>query len=336
MNIAVFLGGISPERNVSFASGKAVVEALRVSGHTVIAIDPARGTSGIINNLDDLPPAYQIPDEQELAAFPTTALAECVFSPLLDSVDCIFLALHGKYGEDGYIQSLLDLRGKRYTGSKMLASAVAMSKYISKRLFQSAGIPTPPFVRVTAEHAAEYDFLKEIRAELGPDLVIKPDDQGSTVGITFVHHGNLDDLEQGIKHAALYSPVILVERFIEGRELTASILGDEALPIIDIQPHEGEYDYTNKYTKGRTNYICPADLDEETTDFIHNLALEAHRITGCTAYSRVDFRLDDEGQPFCLEVNTLPGMTETSLVPKAADAAGISFTELCERIIELS
>jgi D-alanine-D-alanine ligase len=336
MNIAVLMGGISPERNVSFASGKAVAEALIAQGNSVRAIDPARGAAGLIALDTFAPNASVAPSDEELQGFAPQALVECVNSPLFDGIDMAFLVLHGKFGEDGYIQSLLDLRGIPYTGSGLLSSAIAMSKAVSKRLFENAGIATPPFVTLRAGQADDYDLLKEIRSEFGEHLVVKPDDQGSSVGVTFIENGNLDDLKHAIEHALQYSQTALVEPFVDGRELTVTVLGDEALPVIEIRPHDGEYDYANKYTKGRTEYICPAELDDATTEFLQNLAVDAHHALRCRAYSRVDFRLNDDGQPFCLEVNTLPGMTETSLVPKAAAAAGISFPELCERIIELS
>lgn len=335
MTIAVLMGGLSPERNVSFASGKAVAEALVASGHTVQAIDPAQGANGLIDLATFTANASIPPADEELRAFQPDAIIECVQSSLFDNIDIAFLVVHGKYGEDGYIQSLLDLRGIAYTGSKMLASAVAMSKQMSKRVFQAAGIPTPPFASIRTDQASDYDVLQELRSEFGTHIVIKPDDQGSTVGMSFVTSGNLDDIKHGVELAAYYSSTVLVEPFIAGRELTVAVLGDEALPIIEIRPHDGEYDYANKYIKGRTEYICPAELDEATTEFVQNLAIDAHRALGCTGYSRVDFRLDD-GQPYCLEVNTLPGMTETSLVPKAAAATGMSFGELCEKIIALS
>jgi D-alanine-D-alanine ligase len=336
MTIAVLMGGISSERNVSLASGKAVAEALQSLGHNVLALDPALGRECALNLAELMPNAGLPPEDALLRSFSKQCLIDCVQSPLLDSVDIVFLALHGKFGEDGYIQALLDMRGKRYTGSTMLSSTIAMSKLMSKRIFQSTGIPSPPFAVVRGEQAQDYDVLEELRAELGEHLVIKPDCEGSTVGISIVESGNLDDLKHGIEQAALYSPIVLVETFIEGRELTVAVLGNEALPIIEIETHDGFYDYAHKYTKGRTEYICPAELTEDTADFVANLALDAHRALGCRAYSRVDFRLDEDGQPFCLEVNTLPGMTATSLVPKAAAAAGIDFAALCEKIIALS
>ncbi len=336
MNIAVLMGGISKERNVSFASGKAVAEALQSRGHNVIALDPALGKNGRINLAEFTSNAGVEPSSEELRAFPPSNIVDCVYSSDLDNIDVVFLALHGRYGEDGYIQSLLDLRGLRYTGSKMLSSTVSMSKLLSKRIFQSAGIPTPPFITLTLEQADDYSLLEEVRDTLGDDLVVKPDAEGSTVGISMVRNGNLDDLATAVRHAAEFGKTILVEQFIEGQELTVAVVGDETLPIIEIRTDSGFYDYQHKYTKGRTEYICPAELPEDVEHFVAQLALDAHNALECTGYSRVDFRLNDEYQAFCLEVNTLPGMTGTSLVPKAAAAAEIDFASLCEQIIELA
>ncbi|MBD1209977.1 MAG: D-alanine--D-alanine ligase [Ignavibacteria bacterium] len=340
MNIAVLMGGISAERNVSFASGKAIAEALQSRGHRVVALDPALGANGVIDLATFQADAGREPTAQELAAFSPKSLLDCAHSPHLKDVDIVFLALHGKYGEDGYIQALLDMQGIRYTGSAMLSSTLAMSKLMSKRIFQSAGIPTPLFLALSSksilEKGADYDLVDELRSELGDGLVIKPDSEGSTVGITIVPNGNVDEIKRGIELAATLGEIILVEQFIEGRELTVAVLGDETLPIIEIRTDTGFYDYAHKYTKGRTEYICPADVPPDVEDFVSQLALSAHEALGCRAYSRVDFRLNDEFQAFCLEVNTLPGMTGTSLVPKSAAAAGIEFGELCEKIIGLS
>lgn len=334
------MGGLSAERNVSFASGKAIAEALLERGHSVIALDPALGAEGRIDLATFQADAGREPSAAELAAFLPKKLIDCVQSSHLSDIEVIFLALHGKYGEDGYIQALLDIHGIRYTGSTMLSSTIAMSKLTSKRIFQSTGIPTPPFISLSAknirEQGAEYDLVDELRSELGEALVIKPDSEGSTVGITIVLDGNVDEIKHGIEKAAKWGNSIVVEQFIEGREVTVAVLGDETLPIIEIRTDTGFYDYTHKYTKGRTEYICPADVPPDVEDFVSQLALSAHEALGCRAYSRVDFRLNDEYQAFCLEVNTLPGMTATSLVPKAAAAAGIDFGELCEKIIALS
>jgi D-alanine-D-alanine ligase len=336
MRIAVLMGGLSAERNVSFASGKAIAEALLQRGHDVVAIDPALGANGTIDLATFAPNAGVEPSAQELAGFRPESLIECVMSPLLNGVDVVFLALHGRFGEDGYVQSLLDLRGIGYTGSGMMASAVAMSKLMAKRVFQSVGVPTPPSIALRRRDTYDYDFINELTSDLGDALVVKPDTEGSTVGISIVQDGSVDDIERALQEAGKFGTMILVEQFIAGRELTVAVLGDETLPIIEIRTDTGFYDYTHKYTKGHTEYICPAEVPDDVADFVANLALAAHQALGCTGYSRVDFRCDDELQAFCLEVNTLPGMTETSLVPKAAAAAGIEFGELCERIIALS
>lgn len=336
MNIAVLLGGISPERNVSFASGKAIAEALLSRGHAITLIDPARGADCVLDMAQLQVAMDNEVTLEELHSLKPENLLACVSSPVFNGIDCAFLALHGKYGEDGYMQSLLDLRGIRYTGSKMASSAIAMDKAVTKRLIHSVGIPTPEWVTVGAEHAEDYHFLEEVRNDLRGAAVVKPNDQGSTVGVTIVESGNLDDLARAIKTALQYSSLAIIEQFIPGREITVGVLGDEALPIVEIIPHEGFYDYKHKYSKGHTEYECPAALNEHDTEFIQGLALTAHHIAGCTAYSRVDFRLDDDGAPFCLEVNTLPGMTSQSLLPKGAAALGIEFDELCEKIIEFS
>ncbi|MBL7997517.1 MAG: D-alanine--D-alanine ligase [Candidatus Kapabacteria bacterium] len=331
MNIAVFMGGISPERNVSLNSGKAVANALREAGHTVTMHDPAKGASCRIDNDIHVPSVP--PSEAELASYSVGSYLECVNSGCTDSADVIFSVLHGKYGEDGIMQALLEARGKKYTGSTVMSSALAMDKHQSKIAFVATGIPTPHWKIIRSSDELDHALMQEIRSEVGNDLVVKPNDQGSTVGMTIIRGGHLDDISDAIRTALRYSSTALVETFIPGRELTVAVLGSEALPIIEIAPDGGFYDYEHKYTKGMSQYICPAELDENLTDFIQQLAITAHRSLQCRAYSRVDFRLDDDNQPWCLEVNTLPGMTETSLVPKAAAANGMSFTELCEAII---
>ena len=335
MKIAVMMGGISPERNVSLSSGKAVFNALKERGHDVTAHDPSRG-AGCMLNINDVEIPTTPPTQEELSSYSTKKLLECVSSSCLDGVDVVFSVLHGYAGEDGMMQGLLQARGIKYTGSKVMASALAMDKVMSKIMFMAAGVPTPEWttVRRTAEITDE--LLKEIRADFRLGMVVKPNDQGSTVGMTIVKSGNLDDIEQAIRLALQYSEVALIENYIQGRELTIAVLGTEALPIVEITPDGGFYDYVHKYTKGMSEYSCPAELDEDVAMFLQHLAVTAHKVLGCAGYSRVDFILDDENHPWCLEVNTLPGMTATSLVPKAAVASEIEFGELCERIIELS
>ncbi len=335
MNIAVIMGGNSPERNVSLTSGGAVATALMANGHNVRCIDPALGASCVLD-IATLEIPNRPPSDEELAALPLRNYLLAINSSAFDEIEIVFSVLHGKNGEDGVMQALLEARGLKYTGSKVLGSAVAMDKVESKILMTATNIPTPQWAVVKKNHVDDFDLLKEIRDTFRSGMVIKPNDQGSTVGMTILEHGNLDDVQNAIKEALNYSNIALVENYIPGRELTVAVVGDEAFPIVEIAPEGGFYDYQHKYTKGMSNYICPAEIDEELTDFIQHLAVTAHKVCGCHGYSRVDFRLDEDNHPWCLEVNTLPGMTSTSLVPKAAAAAGIEFGELCERIIALA
>ncbi|MDR0927489.1 MAG: D-alanine--D-alanine ligase [Ignavibacteria bacterium] len=339
MNIAVLFGGISTERNVSLVGGKAVCEALRTKGYNVIPIDPAFGADALHKTeslLNAELTAQNFATLEELSAFSPRSYLDCINSPLFDDIDCAFIVLHGKYGEDGVIQSLLDLRGIPYTGSGARASAVAMDKLTSKTLFAANGIITPRWEMLQPADADDMDFLTDIRKNFGKRIVIKPSDQGSTVGLTIVKDGSLEDIAAGIRNAAVYSPNILAERYVEGRELTVAILDQEALPVIEIVTDDGFYDYQHKYTKGQTNYICPAKLSEDIAGFTQNMALSAYNAIGCKCFARVDFILDAEGQPFCLEVNTIPGFSSTSLVPMAAKATGIEFADLCEKLINLA
>jgi D-alanine-D-alanine ligase len=336
LRIAVLVGGLSPERNISLLSGKAAVSALQHLGHDVVAIDPALGSSCVMDIRDlETATASPVPLE-ELTAMNPQRLYECVNSGALDNIDIAFLCLHGKYGEDGYIQSLLDLRGIPYTGSQMLASAMAMDKAVSKLMFQVAGIPTAAWVSVTTELANDYEALKAVFEEIPRDVVVKPNDQGSTVGLTIVSKGDTQGLSTAILQAAKFSNQILVEQYIPGRELTVAVLGAEALPVIEIEPQDGFYDYANKYTKGTTLYHCPADVSEEVRDHVMNLAVTAHQVMGCRGYSRVDFRLSPDNYPYCLEINTLPGFTASSLFPMAAKQCGIEFPQLCQEILNYS
>lgn len=335
MNVAVLFGGISPERNVSIKGGKAVVSALKEKGHNVIPVDPALGVNCVVS-IDDLNNGNGFPTNEELAKFPKKNLIDAINSPVFDNVDIAFIVLHGTNGEDGRIQALLELRGIPYTGSDVKASSVAIDKAASKLLFETARIPTPPWVIVRPSDFDNFDLFKDIREELGVHLVIKPNDQGSTIGISFVESGNLDDIHHGIVLAGQYSKTVIVEKFIEGRELTVPIIGNLAYPVIEIKPHDGNYDYEHKYTKGKTEYICPAELSEDIESFIQDLALLSFQIIGCSGFARSDFRMDEDNQPFILEINTIPGFTSTSLVPMSAKSAGIEFPELCEKIINIT
>ncbi len=328
MNVAVLLGGTSAEREISLLTGKAVSGALGRLGHEVHPVDPAlEGPAGAGAGLN-APPG--------LLAF--------LVLPEVLSCDSIFIALHGPMGEDGRMQAALDLTGIPYTGSGALASALAMNKDMSKRMFLNEGIPTPGWrkYRVFAEsHAgipekgsAGGPPASDVESVGGFPVVVKPNDQGSTVGLSVV--ADESALPGAIEIAARYSDEIIVEKYIPGRELTVSILGREALPVIEIVPEGGLYDYTRKYVKGKSRYVAPADLDEVTTAAVQELGLRAYDALGCRGFGRVDMRLSPNGEIQCLEVNTIPGMTETSLVPMAAAAVGISFDQLVRRIIELA
>jgi D-alanine-D-alanine ligase len=340
LNIIVLTGGVSSERNVSIASSKAITKGLRESGHVVKVVDPIYGTSqpseeDIFKSRPSI--GKEFPTIEELKTYSNRKVIECVNSDLFDNIDIVFLGLHGKFGEDGRIQSLLEMRGVNYTGSRVTSSAMAMDKNISKIIFLFSQILTPNWFMVEKGAYSLNHVDEKINAYLEYPVVVKPNDEGSTVGLSMVQPDVEDiQLKKALEHAFEYSDRIMVEQYIDGRELTVAILGEEALPVVEIKPKEGFYDYEHKYTSGKTEYFCPADLPEELSNELRLKALLAHRALGCKAYSRVDFRLNTKNEFFCLEVNTLPGMTELSLVPKAAKAVEISFPELLNKIIELS
>jgi len=240
-----------------------------------------------------------------------------------DETDLAFIALHGTFGEDGQVQDILHSRGIPFTGANAATSRITIDKEKTKEKFRQSGVPTPKGQLVRT--------LEEITIPL--PVFIKPNSQGSSVGSRSA--STRDELTAAMADALKFDSEVLVEQLINGRELTVGVLGDQVLPIIEIRPLDGFYDYTNKYTKGRTEYFCPARLPEELTKRIRDYALVAHRSVGDTIYSRVDFLLENN-TPYCLEINTIPGMTATSLLPKAAAAVGITFPQLCRRIVEIS
>jgi len=328
MRVAVLFGGTSAERDVSIASGGQVVKALREAGHDVIPIDTARG-------------ALSAAEEQRLltagvAPSPPTddALAmvrgggSLLPGAALNDVEVVFLTLHGGTGEDGTIQALLDLAGVPYVGSGHAASAIAMDKDLSKRLFRAAGIPTADWMMAPAD-------AERVGAELGYPVVVKPNRQGSTVGLTVVKRA--DELDAAIAEGFRYDSEVMLERFVPGRELTCGVLGDRALAVGEIVPRRGEiFDYESKYQHGGADEIFPAELPADVTEAVRDLSLRAHRVLKLEGFSRADFRLDGGGNLWILEVNTLPGMTATSLLPQSAAAAGIPFPDLCDRIVRLA
>ncbi len=326
ITIALILGGFSPEREVSKSTGKSILAALRSMNYKVIAIDPAYGLNQPGNEEELFGP-----DNKELMS--NKNYIEIINSPLFDNVDCAFLALHGIWGEDGTIQSLLELRGIKYTGSGILASALGMDKEMTKIMLRHSGVDTPEWI--TAADGYSPDFLrKEIKEKLGFPCVIKPNDQGSTIGLTIC--GDEAEVEPAVKKALNLSKKALIEKYIPGRELTVAVLNQTPLPVLEIKPKHTYYDYECKYTSGMSEYEVPAQITPETAQFLQKKALLAFNSIGCQSYSRIDFRLTPEGKAYCLEINTLPGMTSTSLVPKMAKAAGITFEELIDSIIKFS
>jgi D-alanine-D-alanine ligase len=340
LNIIVLTGGVSSERNVALASGKAIVKGLRESGHNVKVIDPIYGEAQqeeekIFNVKPFI--GKEFPTADELKSYSNKKVIECINSNLFDNTDIVFLGLHGKFGEDGKIQSLLEMRGVKYTGCGVTSSAMAMDKNISKIMFEHFGVPTPSWFMIKKGNYSFNHIDEKVHSEIGYPAVIKPNDEGSTVGLSIVQPDVEDvQLTDALELAFKYTDYVMIEQFIPGRELTVAILGEDALPVVEIKPKDGFYDYEHKYTSGKTEYFCPAELPEDIALEIQNQALTAHNALDCKVYSRVDFRLTPENKIYCLEVNTLPGMTELSLVPKGAQACGISFQELLNKIIELS
>jgi D-alanine-D-alanine ligase len=328
VRVAVLFGGTSSERDVSIASGAQVVRALRERGHEVVPIDTA---SGVLDAASETRLLHG-----DVAARPPSAEAldllkeggvDLLRSAEVGAIDVAFIALHGGTGEDGTLQAVLDLAGIPYTGSGMLGSAMAMDKDISKRLFETAGVPTPAWLMAPASP-------EDVEAHVGFPAVVKPSKQGSTVGLTVVRDPAL--LEAAIEDAFRFDDEVIIERFIPGRELTVPVMGDVALPVGEIISRHEIFDYECKYQPGMAEEIFPADLPDEPARVVQDLALRAHRALKLRGYSRIDFRMDSEGAFWCLEANTLPGMTSASLFPKGAAAAGISFPELCERLCDLA
>ena len=323
--VALLVGGTSPERAVSKMSGKGVLGALRALQYPTKIIDPAYG----LNQPRDEEKFFL---EEDFAELSNRNCIDAINSNLLDDGDVVISALHGKWAEDGTIQSLLELRGLKYTGSKVLASALAMDKEMSKVIFRQAGVQTADWFTVGSVNFESKKIIDKIDNEMGFPCIIKPNDQGSTVGLKLVKDES--EVEEAIKVALQFSNKALIEKYIHGRELTVAILINKALPVLEIVPKSGLYDYHSKYTSGMSEYIVPAKIPDETAKKAQKLALTAFQSLSCEGYARVDFRLSNQNELYCLEVNTLPGMTPLSLVPKAAKAVGISFEELIKRIIE--
>lgn len=306
--IVVLKGGISDEREISLISGSEIVKALKGLDYDVCEIDPA-----------DFP-----------------KLSQLLMAIQQKKADLVFNALHGGAGENGMLAGALELAGIPFTGSKYKSSCLAMDKYVSKLIVAAEGIPCPRHILLRANLLEDYNDPNDYIAfaqKLGLPLIVKPNDGGSSVGISIVQE--LNDLKAAVNDAFLHCSSVLLEEYIAGRELTVSILDGKALPVVEIQPLQGWYDYHNKYTKGQTEYLAPAPIDESTAHLVQSYALRAFHALSCSVYGRVDFRLNGE-TPYFLEVNTLPGMTALSLTPMAAKVVGLSFADLLEQIIKSS
>lgn len=336
MRVAVLMGGASPERDVSLASGDGIAKALEKRGYDVIRVDPVFGLEGWLQG-GRVPQARLTAEPPSLDDLPENAelrIADTLLALRREPVDVAFIALHGGTGEDGHVQAVLDMAGLPYTGSGALASAVAMDKATAKRLFRHEGVITPEWVLLKhRDKPADATLVGAIIDRFELPVVVKPNNQGSTVGFSLVE--KKEQLGAALEKAWQFDDA-LVEPFIPGREVTVAILDGRALPVVEIIPEHGVYDYECKYTKGKSRYVAPAELPVEVAAWLQGQAEKAFRALGCRDYARVDFRLRDDNTPFCLEVNTAPGMTELSLVPKAARAAGIEFDELCDRIVQLA
>ena len=339
MKIAVLAGGTSTERAISIVSGTEVAKALKGNGHDVFLIDMFCGCAD-----DEAKKAFEADFDIEKAASKMNKdtqiidrlmkeQKELVGRNLIEvcrKADVVFLALHGANGEDGKLQALLGLYAIPYTGTDYLSSAIAMDKSLTKQFFKWNQVKTPEWGYV--EKCDKDKSLKELGIRL--PVVVKPCCGGSSVGVAIAR--TEDEYKKAVADAFSYESRIIVEEYIEGREFSVAVVDGEAYPIIEIAPKEGFYDYKNKYSEGMTIETCPAEISDEMTARMQDMAVKGAQALGITGYCRLDFIMDKDGGMYCLEANTLPGMTPTSLIPREAAALGMSFPELCEKLIEIS
>lgn len=336
MNIVVLAGGYSHEREVSLSSGSLIANALMENGHQVIMLDLYFGTSEaatfeeayqkLKKDKYEYKVRKQIPDLNALRAQkekPNEMIGENII-PICQSADLVFLSLHGELGENGQLQAVFDLYDITYTGTGYLGSAIAMNKILSKEIMSAQGILTP-----------EWEVLEQSDEPTSAvPCVVKPNASGSSIGVYIVD--NQEDLKQAVKEAKKYSPSVLIEEKISGREFSVGVLEGKALPVIEIIPKTGFYDYENKYQEGATIEICPAEVDPAIAEKMQETALEVFKALRLEYYSRIDFMVSENGGVYCIEANTLPGMTPTSLFPQEAAASGMSYNELCNKLAEIA
>jgi D-alanine-D-alanine ligase len=338
MNIVVLAGGISTERAVSIVSGTGVCRALRERGHRAVLVDVYGGVEKDASR-ELFPEAY---DVDEAAAYIRSfdekieqmqASGREFFGPgvleLCRAAEVVFLALHGADGENGKVQAAFDLFGIRYTGTGHLSSALAMDKGLSRRLMQAAGVPMPEGTKLVKGMETGLAGLG-----LACPVVVKPCCGGSSVGVSIAR--DPEEYEAALKEAFSYEEEVIVEEYVAGREFSVGVVDGKALPVIEIAPLNGFYDYKNKYSAGATVETCPARITEEQTVEMQRLALLGNDALGIRGYSRLDFLMGEDGRICCLEANTLPGMTPTSLIPQEAAALGMGYGEFCERLIQVS
>lgn len=345
MDIVVLAGGLSTERDVSFKTGSMVTKALRENGHRVIILDVFMGYSdkeedltGVFERAEEI--SVQVSDIPEVAPDLAKVKAarfdqsDCFFGPnvirMCQMADIAFMALHGESGENGKVQAALDLFGVKYTGSDYLSSAIAMNKGIAKQFFRANGIPTPNGIAMTRDK--RNDDVNSLGLCL--PVVVKPCCGGSSIGVTIARDN--EEFKVALDEAFKWEDELIIEEFVQGREFSCGVIDGKALPVIEIAPLEGFYDYKNKYKAGSAVETCPADLPEEVSAQMRTYAEEVAKVIGLNTYSRSDFLISNEGKMYCLEANTLPGMTPTSLLPQEAAAVGMNFNQLCEKILEIS
>lgn len=345
MDIVVLAGGLSTERDVSFKTGDMVTKALRENGHRVILLDVFMGYKEAEEDISDIfahgeEASVKVADIPEAAPDLAKVKAsrkdqsDCFFGPnvirMCQMADVVFMALHGENGENGKIQATFDLFGIRYTGSGYLSSAIAMDKGASKIFFNAKGIPTPMGIRMKkSERIDDFD-----QTGLRLPCVVKPCCGGSSIGVSIAR--TKEEYTQALDDAFRWEDEIIIEDYIKGREFSVGVIEGKALPVIEIAPIEGFYDYKNKYKAGSAVETCPAELPKTISEEMQHYAEAAAEALGLDTYARMDFLLNEQGDMFCLEANTLPGMTPTSLLPQEAQVVGMNFNQLCEKLIQIS
>ena len=339
MKVAVLAGGISTERDVSLISGKMIYQAVKRLGHQAVLLDVYLGIERddiehIFESDEDF--SRNIADIREIDPDISAVKAQrkdggrSYFGPnvlkICEMADVVFLGLHGEDGENGKVQAAFDLLGIRYTGTDYVSSALSMDKSLAKELFYQNGIPTPAGTVVKKG--------QDKKTDVPFPCVVKVCSGGSSIGVSIVHSEG--EYEAALEDVFKFGDEVIVEQFIKGRELTCCVMQGKALPIVEIMPKAGFYDYKNKYQAGSTVEICPAPIGEGTTKKVQKIAEDVFRVLRLKKYARMDFMLDEKGNIYCLEANTLPGMTPTSLIPQEAAAAGIGYDELCQKIIDMA